>query len=196
MHRYRRDFTALLAHSDTNRSRFARLFAICLVWLAVSVPLQAYVISQQAGTPHVAFDWARVHDAAAWREVAMVPSQGTVAYTRYIWLGGAFMVFVFFGFGRDAGRLYARGLRAVGLGGCLPVLARAGEVGRRASHAGTISSVGSRARLLFSRKSGAADRTGGLSATDLRSSGVTASSMSEPLSPKAMQHLETVQEKA
>lgn len=195
MHRYRRDFTTLLAHSNTNRSRFARLFAICMLWLAVSIPLQAYVIVRQAGTPHVSFNWALVHDPEAWRLIEMFPSGGKIYYTRYIWLGGSFMVFVLFGFGRDAGRLYAKGLRAVGLGRCVPV-SRAGSTGRSASHAGTIGSVSSKARLLFSRKSSVAGRTAGLSATDSRSSGVTASSMSEPLSPKTMQHLETAQENA
>lgn len=195
MHRYRRDFTTLLAHSNTNRSRFARLFAICMLWLAVSIPLQAYVIVRQAGTPHVPFDWALVHDPEAWRLIEMFPSGGKIYYTRYIWLGGSFMVFVLFGFGRDAGRLYAKGLRAVGLGRCVPV-PRAGSTGRSPSHAGTIGSVSSKARLLFSRKSSVAGRTARLSAADSRSSGVTAPSMSEPLSPKTMQHLETVQENA
>lgn len=195
LHRYRRNFTALLANSNTSRSRFVRLFAICLVWLAISVPLQTYVISRQAAVQHEPFDWSRDHDPRAWETIEKSPSYGQIVYTRYIWLGGAVAIFLFFGFGRDACGMYAKGLRAVGLNRCFPVFRYNPQTpARNAPQSGTISSIGSKAKLVFSRKSNSASQSVKSWATDSRSSKATASSMVEPLSPKTMQYLETVQE--
>jgi len=191
LHRYRRNFTALLANSNTNKSRFARLFAICISWLLISIPLQVYLIIQQANLAHVPFNWALVHDPEFWKEILKLPSGGSVVYYRYVWLISAFLVFVLFGFGRDASRMYARGLRAVGLGRCLPVLKIDQQTPvRSTSQSGTINSVSSKARLMFGRKSSVAKSW----ASDSSSSKATSSSMAEPLSPKTAKHLETVQE--
>jgi hypothetical protein len=197
LHRYRRNFTSLLAHSNTNRSRFVRLFAICIVWLAISVPLEIYVISRVAAVKHVPFKWADVHNAANWSTIDMIPSGGRVDVARYVWLGAAVMVFLIFGFGRDASRNYAKGLRALGLARCLPFLNndRLAATPRATVHAGTMNSVSSKARIMFGRK-GSSSPTHSVKswATDSRSSKATDHSMAEPLSPKTMKHLETVQE--
>jgi pheromone a factor receptor len=191
LHRYRRNFTALLANSNTNKSRFARLFAICISWLLISIPLQMYFIKRAASVAHVPFDWALVHDMEFWGQIEKKPSNGSVIYTRYVWMLSALMVFVFFGFGRDAGKMYARGLRAVGLGNCLPFLKAKNQTPvRSTSQSGTINSVGSKAKLMFGRKSISVKSWG----TDSGSSKATSSSMAEPLSPKTAKHLETVQE--
>jgi hypothetical protein len=160
----------------------------------ISIPLQIYVISQQASTPHTPFNWALIHDPEAWKVVEPLPSDGRIAYTRYIWLVSAFMVFLFFGFGRDASRMYAKGLRAIGLDKCLPFLKIDHTPVRSASQSGTISSVSSKAKLLFGRKSSSASPLVKSWATDSRSSKATASSMAEPLSPRTLKHLDTVQE--
>jgi hypothetical protein len=196
LHRYRRNFTSLLAHSNTNRSRFVRLFAICIVWLAVSVPLEIYVISRAAAVEHIPFDWAAVHDAANWSTIEMIPSGGRVDVARWVWLGAAVMVFLIFGFGRDASRNYARGLRCLGLATCLPFLNndRLAATARATSHTGTMNSVSSKARLLFGRKSSSPTHSVKSWATDSRSSKTTDYSMAEPLWPRTMKHLETVQE--
>lgn len=193
LHRYRRNFTTLLANNNTNRSRFVRLFSICILWLMISIPLQIYVITQQASTPHTPFNWDLVHDPEAWQNIRMIPSNGSIAYTRYIWLVSAFMVFVFFGFGRDATKMYAKGLCAIGLDKCLPILKDDPVPARSTSHSGTINSVSSKAKMLLTRKSSSPTSSVKSWATDSRSSKVTASSMAEPLSPKA-NHLATVQE--
>jgi pheromone a factor receptor len=190
MHRYRRNFTALLANSNTNKSRFARLFAICISWLLISIPMQIYFIKAAAEVVHVPFDWALVHDPEVWGEILKSPSHGSVIYIRYVWLVSAFLVFVLFGFGRDAGRMYARGLRAVGLGNCLPFLTTDQTPVRSTLQSGTINTVSSKARLMFGRKSSTVKSW----AFDSRSSKATSSSMAEPLSPKTAKHLETVQE--
>ncbi|KAM0721052.1 hypothetical protein Q7P37_003338 [Cladosporium fusiforme] len=195
LHRYRRTFSTLLANSNTNRSRFVRLFAICLIWLVLSIPLQAFVISHQAAIEHIPFSWSAIHDPVAWQVIEMMPSGGNIVYTRYIWLGAAFMVFMFFGFGRDAGGMYAKWLRAVGLGGCLAWFSSGRQNGRGTERAGSLGSVGSKARLLFGRRSQTQSQSARSWGAESRSSKGTASTdMNEPLSPKTMQHLETVRE--
>jgi hypothetical protein len=149
-----------------------------------------YLIKKAANVAHVPFDWALVHDPDVWEKIEKSPSNGSVIYTRYVWLLSAFMVFVFFGFGRDAGKMYARGLLAVGLGNCLPFLKVDHQIPvRSTSQSGTIHSISSKARLMFGPKSSSVKSWG----TDSGSSKVT-SSMAEPLSPKTTKHLETVQE--
>lgn len=149
-----------------------------------------YSIKLAADIEHVPFDWALVHDPEVWGQIDKRSSHGTVIYTRYVWLVSAFLVFVFFGFGRDAGKMYARGLRAVGLGNCLPFLKIDPTPVRSTSQSGTVNSVSSKARLMFGRKSSSVKSWG----SDSRSSKATSSSMAEPLSPKTAKHLETVQE--
>jgi hypothetical protein len=160
----------------------------------ISIPLQIYVISQQAFTPHTPFNWALIHDPEAWKVIEPLPSDGRIAYTRYIWLVSAFMVFVFFGFGRDASRMYAKGLREIGLDKCFPCLRNHRLPVRNTSQSGTINSASSKAKLLFGRKSSSASPSVKSWATDSRSSKATASSMAEPLSPRTLKNLETVQE--
>lgn len=149
-----------------------------------------YFIKEAADVAHVPFDWALVHDPDFWKQIDKRPSHGSVIYTRDVWLVSAFLVFVLFGFGRDAGKMYARGLRAVGLGGCLPFLKTDQPPVRSTSQSGTINSVSSKARLMFGRKSSSIKTWG----SDSRSSKATSSSMAEPLSPKMAKHLETLQE--
>lgn len=149
-----------------------------------------YLIKKAASVPHVPFDWALVHDPEIWGVIQKTPSNGNVIYTRYVWLASAFLVFVLFGFGRDAGRMYARGLRAVGLGNCmcLPFLKiDQTPAARGTPQSGTINSVSSKARLMFGR-------TAKSWGTDSRSSKTASSSMAEPLSPKTAKHLQTVQD--
>lgn len=193
LHRYRRNFTTFLANNNTNKSRFVRLFSICILWLMISIPLQIFIVIQQAATPHTPFNWDLVHDPVVWQSIDLMRSNGRIAYTRYIWLAGAFAVFVFFGFGRDATKMYAKGLRAIRLDKCLPFLKDERLPARSTSHSGTINSVSSKARLLFGRKSSSPSQSTKSWATESRSSKATVSSMAEPLSPKA-HHLATVQE--
>jgi hypothetical protein len=123
-----------------------------------------------------------------------LPSDGRIAYTRYIWLMSAFMVFLFFGFGRDASRMYAKGLRGIGLDKCFSCLKSDRMHARNTSQSGTINSVSSKAKLLFGRKGSSVSPSVKSWAIDSRSSKATASSMAEPLSPRTSKHLETVQE--
>lgn len=176
---------------------------LCMAWLAVSIPLEGFVIAQQTKTPHQPFDWNYTHNATKWDNVPMFPSNGMVNYTRYIWLGAGVCVFLFFGFGRDATRMYAQGLRAIGLDRCFLALRLENQSrvastrnSRAASVTGTFTSVSSKAKMLFTRKSSSPSPTDSQKtwATDSRSSNFTASADAEAVSPRTMTFLETVRE--
>ena len=115
----------------------------------------------------------------------MIPSGGTVLYDRWIWLASGLLVFVFFGFGRDALNTYRSGLLAIGLGKVIPSL----KTEYRGSITGTVSSFGSKAKMLFKRKSSASTST-----WTSHSSVSHKSSFTEPISPEKPTFLDTINE--
>jgi len=154
-----------------------RLYILCLVWFIGLVPMSAYFLyynfNNTLGQLNQ-YNWATVHDAATWNTIRMVGSGGTIVYDRYIWLVEAGLIFVFFGFGKEAVSMYRSGLLALGFGRIFPLLDP--EHVRRHSVSGTVSSFGSKAKLLFKRKSSAS------SYTDSSTSRMV--SATDPLSPK------------
>ncbi|KAK6428830.1 a-factor receptor [Oleoguttula sp. CCFEE 5521] len=188
LHRYRRNFSTLLANSNTNTSRFLRLFVLCIFWLLISLPLHAFILYTQAYIQHEPFAWSTLHSAESWSKVEMTPSGGTARYIVYIWLGSGLAVFMFFGWGRDAAKMYRQGLMALGLGYFFPGLrdARVGG-GRQHSLAGTLSSVTSKAKLVFKRGSGVdGGHKSWISGSSSRGSKFdsTCSTDAEPIPPK------------
>ncbi|OQO04646.1 hypothetical protein B0A48_09568 [Cryoendolithus antarcticus] len=188
LHRYRRNFSTLLANSNTNTSRFLRLFVLCIFWLLISLPLHAFILYTQAYIPHEPYSWSALHSAENWSKVGITPSGGTARYIVYIWLGSGVAVFMFFGWGRDAAKMYRQGLVALGLGYFFPGLRdpRVGS-GRQHSMANTLSSVTSKAKLVFQRGGGTIARhESWISGSSLTGSKFdsTSSSDAEPISPK------------
>ncbi|KAK6437861.1 a-factor receptor [Oleoguttula sp. CCFEE 5521] len=188
LHRYRRNFSTFLANSNTNTSRFLRLFVLCIFWLLVSLPLHAFILYTQTYIPHEPYSWATLHSAENWSKVEMTLSDDTARYIVYIWLGSGVAVFMFFGWGRDAAKMYRQGLVALGLGYFFPGM-RDPRVGSRRQHsmANTLSSVTSKAKLVFQRRNGAGGtHKSWVSSSSSRGSKFdsTSSSDAEPISPK------------
>ncbi|KAK5166322.1 a-factor receptor [Saxophila tyrrhenica] len=181
LYQYRLSFNAILASRNTNKSRFLRLYLICTIWILGSLPVQCYNMSVNAARlGRKAYSWSYVHRAEAWNELVMVPSHGAILYDRWIWLASALVVFIFFGFGRDAISTYRTALVALGLGRVFPSL----KSGPRAATPASTSSFSSKAKMLFKRKSSASSFT----------SGSRGASAVEPLSPKSRTFLDTIDE--
>ena len=106
----------------------------------------------------------------------MIPSGGSIVFDRWIWLSCGFVVLVFFGLGRDAVNMYRKNLLAVGLGKLFPCL----RLEYRGSITGAIGSYGSKARMLFSRKSTSSN------STSERSQISTSSDPSSPFTEKCV----------
>lgn len=111
-------------------------------------------------------------------------SHGSVLYIRYIWLVVGFLIFLAFGLGKDAVKMYKQALLSLGLGRCMPSL-REGTSPRAGSATGTLSSFSSKAKLMFGRKSSRMSTSDKTWATGSNSSKATASCSDDtPISPK------------
>lgn len=123
LHKYRREFADILSSSGSNltKSRFMRLFLIALIFIVVCLPVQLYVFYRNCAVPHLPYSWALVH-SSEWWYIFMVPTGGVVEFDRWIWLGCGFLVFFFFGLGKDATKMYRRWLLRLGFGKIFPSL--------------------------------------------------------------------------
>lgn len=151
LRRYRRAFTSIMANSNMTKSRFLRLFLICLAIIFASVPAQVYVFYTVVQWEWMPYSWDKVHSAGAWDVLEMVPSEGRIFYDRYIWLGEGMVMFLLFGVGKDAFRMYKSGLVKIGLGKVFPSL-RPEYQGSTTRGSGVLASVGSKAKGLLKKK--------------------------------------------
>lgn len=110
----------MLLNHGTNKSRFIRLFLLCILWIFGNVPVQCYVFSVTFRVPKQPFDWNDIHDPEDWNRIIVIPSFGTVLYDRYIWLASGILMFVFFGFGTEALQMYRDSVKAIGLAKLFP----------------------------------------------------------------------------
>ena len=130
LHKYRSSFDSILASSNTTRSRFFRLFAVSSILILGITPVQIYIIVAQYPHQTLPFKFSTVHNPATWNSSIVMPS--TVLYDRWLNLACGFLVFLFFGLGKDAKNMYREWLLKVGLGRVFPVLeAKSGEGSRR-----------------------------------------------------------------
>ena len=115
----------------------------------------------------------------------MVPSSGKILYDRWIPLGTGLVVFIFFGFGKEAINMYRAGLLAIGFGKIITSL--------RPDHHGsvraTLGSFNSKAKMLFKRKSSMSSST--LTSDSNVSS---AAAVRDPNSPKKATFHDTIDE--
>ncbi|KAI7645485.1 hypothetical protein KC318_g20011, partial [Hortaea werneckii] len=152
--RYRRTFSIILAHNDTTKSRFLRLYILCIVWLLAIIPLSSWTLSVNVGSQQGHYNWVETHDYSKWNDIAMIRSDGDIVFDRFSWLGCGIMVFLTFGFGKEAVSMYRNGLLAVGLGRLFPGLG-SDHARSNITIFGSIGSLGSKTKLYFTRKSSA-----------------------------------------
>lgn len=84
-----------------------------------SIPIEVYIITINAKEPLTPFSWSATHNAEAWRKIVYMASHGRILYDRFLALGFGVLVFIFFGFGKDAVGMYKASLTAMGLGKCV-----------------------------------------------------------------------------
>ncbi|EEP79384.1 predicted protein [Uncinocarpus reesii 1704] len=154
--KYKREFNYIVsASSTTNKSRFIRLFALSMVMLVGSYPAQLYVLffNITGWGPVKPFSWSKVH-RPDWQTIDKYPMGGVVFFDRWIQVIAGFLLFAFFGFGKDATLMYRSFLLKLGLGRCFPGLEHPHISGSGHSSSGTKGgSFGSRARMIFKKKS-------------------------------------------
>ena len=145
--RYRRDFGSVLSASSSSltKSRFLRLFLMSMVLVVVALPLQLYgLIENVSHYKFKPYSWTRVH--AHWGNIILIPTFGLVTGDHWVQVSVGFAVFLFFGLGKDAMKLYRGWLIAVGCSKIWPGLQN-NEVGQDREKRGSTISFGSRAQL-------------------------------------------------
>ena len=145
--KYRRDFSNILGASASSltRSRFLRLFLMSLILIVGALPLQLYGLVQNVSQyDFKPYSWTRVH--AHWGEIIGIPTFGQVTIDHWVQVSIGFAVFLFFGLGKDAMKLYRGWLVAVGFAKVWPSL-RESEDALDCDKSGYTASFGSRAQL-------------------------------------------------
>ncbi|CAG8055483.1 unnamed protein product [Penicillium olsonii] len=159
--RYRNDFANILRASSSNlsKSRFLRLFFLALSMLVCILPLQGFVLYSDItlALPWHPYSWSRAHDQD-WFKIIKVPQGNSVFFDRWTPVGSGFMVFIFFGFGRDATRMYRTIFWYLGLGYCFSSIERPMTSPTHASSPGAesgttlVGTISYHAKSIFSRK--------------------------------------------
>lgn len=126
LHKYRRDFSRLLEMNDTNKSRFFRLFSMALVLILGILPVEIFVFVVNINVDLHPYSWSRVH-GENWGKITFVTNHGQVIFDRWIRIASGILVFIFFGMGSDASKMYRSWLFKFGISRCLPGLKRKGR---------------------------------------------------------------------
>ncbi|KAL8687521.1 MAG: hypothetical protein Q9218_006330 [Villophora microphyllina] len=111
MRKYRREFSSIISASNSNltESRFQRLFLLSFALALVYLPVQLYILYRNASAPLLPYDWKLIH-GYDWMNIIMQPSYGVVPLDRWITIVLGIFVFLFFGTGSDATKMYRKWL--------------------------------------------------------------------------------------
>ena len=155
MRRYRRAFSEVLGSSNSNmtKSRFLRLFILSMALIIAVFPTQYYVLYRNSIVPLLPYSWDDVH-GLDWNDIALIPTDGTVIFDRWIQIGIGFAIFPCFGLGQDAQKMYREALLKIGFGKIFPCLYRHPPLRppRQSLASGLSSSLGTRARMFFHKR--------------------------------------------
>ncbi|OBT99484.1 a-factor receptor [Pseudogymnoascus verrucosus] len=108
LHRHRSTISTILTTHSLTASRFLRLLLLSLLLLLLYLPLNIYFFYINLSQPLEPYSWSAVHDPAVWAVIPYVPAKGVFTFDRYVPVAMAGFVFVFFGVGEEARRIYAR----------------------------------------------------------------------------------------
>ncbi|KAL8897879.1 MAG: hypothetical protein Q9192_002368 [Flavoplaca navasiana] len=124
MRKYRSEFSSIITASSSNltKSRFLRLFLLSSSLVLVFLPLQLYILYLNTSAQLLPYSWRLVHDRHAWMDIIMVPTRGFVSIDRWISVVLGIFIFLFFGLGSDATRMYRKWLVKLRLGTNFPGL--------------------------------------------------------------------------
>jgi len=121
--------------------------------LPTSIYSLVYFLTAQIPPMHP-YSWEYVH--SNWDFIAKYPSHGLpVKWDRWLWISCAYIVFFCSGIGREARGMYRNWLLAMGFGRIFTGLEKVAQpsTSETKDSSAWYSSVGSKAKLLFNRKS-------------------------------------------
>ncbi|KAH8733203.1 pheromone A receptor-domain-containing protein [Phaeosphaeriaceae sp. PMI808] len=122
LYRYRREFARLLSARNTTKSRFIRLFIICIVVVVVYTPWALWIFADTVVRMLGPYSWSRVHNPKTFNHILKYPSNGTVNIDKWGQVVTGYILFLLFGTGLDAYNMYQNALLRLGLGKIFPSL--------------------------------------------------------------------------
>ncbi|KAL8848704.1 MAG: hypothetical protein Q9221_006314 [Calogaya cf. arnoldii] len=110
MRKYRREFSSILTASTSNltKSRFLRLFLLSSSLVLIFLPLQLYIFFLNTSAELIPYNWDLIHNRHAWMDIILVPTHGVVSIDRWISVVLGIFIFLFFGLGSDATKMYRK----------------------------------------------------------------------------------------
>lgn len=118
LYRYRREFSRLVTARNTTRSRFLRLFLMCMVFLIVVVPYSMYPFWYYCNEMVLrGGDYTYIPGT-----IFTFPSGGQIHIDKWGQIAMGYVTFLLFGTGTDAYNTYKTMLLAIGLGKVFPSL--------------------------------------------------------------------------
>ncbi|KAL3708843.1 a-factor receptor [Talaromyces marneffei ATCC 18224] len=116
--RYTSEFSAILGASQSNitKQRFIRLFGLSSLMIIVILPLQIYIFYTNAIglLPLHPYSWRATHGPSL-SQIIKVPTNGELKFDRWISPAFSVLIFIFFGLGQDAAKMYSNFFNLVGL---------------------------------------------------------------------------------
>ncbi|KAH6622252.1 pheromone A receptor-domain-containing protein [Boeremia exigua] len=123
--RYRREFSRLVSARNTTRSRFLRLFLMCMVFLFTVVAYSVYsfyYFCNAMVTYELDTAWWDSIEGDKRKVILKFRSDGAVHVDKWGQIGLGYIAFLLFGTGTDAYNTYKKMLLAIGLGKLFPSL--------------------------------------------------------------------------
>ncbi|KAF2847309.1 STE3-domain-containing protein [Plenodomus tracheiphilus IPT5] len=121
LYRYRREFSRLISARNTTKSRFIRLFILCMITVVAYTPYTIWLLVTMCGAIKDPYDWDRIH-GPQFNTIMRIPALGQVSIERWIQVATGYVIFFVYGTGADAHNLYKKMLLLVGLGKWFPSL--------------------------------------------------------------------------
>jgi pheromone a factor receptor len=119
---YRREFARLVAARNTTKSRFIRLFVICIVIIAAYVPYTLWLLVVLTRYGLEPYSWDVVHAPERFNSIMFMPAGGVVNLDKWGQVVSGYVLFFVFGTGSDAYNSYKKMGVAMGLGRMWPAL--------------------------------------------------------------------------
>ncbi|KAI5309422.1 a-factor receptor [Ascosphaera atra] len=166
LYKHYRDLKHLISTSShKHRARFIRLLCLCIVLLCIYLPLQTYVFvaNVEVSVSTAPYSFSKSH-SPGWSSPKFTPSFGQVRFSCWFMIVAPYIIFILFGIGKDAVKLYKQTLEKVGLGW---VLERCR--GRNDDAAPMYYAGGSQGRLVVKKEVSFTTHTNGQSTLRLKS---------------------------
>lgn len=117
LYKKRKDVRDILhcTNSGLNLTRFARLWIFCFLIILVMFPFSIYSFVQDLSNVQGSYSFKDSHSSATWQLIFKF-DPGSPLYNIWLYMLMAYLVFIIFGLGSDALKMYSRFLYSIKLG--------------------------------------------------------------------------------